>query len=336
MENLEYARVCGELQGMIGAHIENIYQLDEENFRFKIGSREIACTVGVRLHETKYVPKETGRITNFVEFLRSRIRGGRVLGIAQMNNDRIVRMGIGVGELEYFLVFEMFGGGNIILLDGNNVILRALVQRKWKEREIFPKREYALPPAPVLSLSPSLSEMKDIHEKKYAIAVFSRIPLGLNYMREALRRAGVGERENYSEVGEGKVKKVLLEVERIRGENVPSLYSDENGKIVQFACAKLACPAGVKVMEAKTLCEAADEYYFGNVESVDEKGAKREGEIEKVKERIGLQEEQALHLEKEYKMNMECAKGIYDNFEAVEEEIKKARKRGERKAEVEV
>ncbi len=335
MENLEYGRVCKELQTLVGAHFDNVYQIGEKTFRLKIGKADLICTLGLRLHETKYVPKETGEITNIIEYLRSKIRGARLSFLRQAGDDRIVQIGIEGEKGNFVMILEMFGKGNLIFANSDMVIQKAHETRKWKDRDIQVGKTYKGPPSQKLSQAPTLQEMLSEFEKKYAIAVFSKIPLGLLYVREALARAGIGEKKDASELPDEDVQRVLSGIKDIREENSPCVYLDGAGRPVQFSCTKLMEFEKFQRKGMGSLCEAADEYYFANLKE-DGKGSARDEKIAKLIERIGIQESQIAHLEEEGRKCAEMGKRIYGNFEAAEAEIRKARIRRERKTFLEV
>jgi len=85
----------------------------------------------VRLHRlTGNNPKKVV-LQRFAQFLRSRISGGRIIGAAQINNDRIIKLIIKKnGEEETFIYIRLWGGAsNIIVTDSSNAILDAFYRR---------------------------------------------------------------------------------------------------------------------------------------------------------------------------------------------------------------
>ncbi|MEM2962995.1 MAG: NFACT family protein [Candidatus Anstonellales archaeon] len=337
MENLEYARICSELHHLCGCRLDNIYQTGDKTFRLRIGKADIVCTLGLRLHETKYIPKTSPQPSNLVMLLRSRLRGRKVESIQQIRNDRIVEFTISGKEGNYHLILEMFGQGNLILIDENQTIIRAFEQRIWNERELLPGRKYTLPPTTHVSPNPTLEELKMEVEKKYAIANFSKIPLGTLYIREVLARSGIEEREDASTIDESRLMRLLQNISLIRAEDDPAIYLDTQNTPIQFSAAKLSILEGkFERRETETLSEAADEYYIAILQEKDKKEEELEEQIKKLSRRIEVQEEEVRKLEKEIAKNSAFAKAIYENFDSAEKKIEEARARGEKKAYLEI
>jgi predicted ribosome quality control (RQC) complex YloA/Tae2 family protein len=116
MNNLEYSFIVNELTlKVVGKHFNRIRKLSENIYRMKIGTTEIICELGMRLHETMLIEK-TEQTDKFVEKAGKELDNARLTSIIQVNKDRIVSFVFDNTSL----VFEMFGEGNAILVrDGD-------------------------------------------------------------------------------------------------------------------------------------------------------------------------------------------------------------------------
>ncbi|MEI6387202.1 MAG: NFACT family protein [Spirochaetota bacterium] len=99
-----------------------------------------------RIHRLSRNPPKNDRPLRFMECLRSRLRGGHVLSLAQLGDDRVVRMDIAVsrhegeegdGSKSTSRVYSLFarlwsGAGNIVLCDEGGIIIDALARRPAK------------------------------------------------------------------------------------------------------------------------------------------------------------------------------------------------------------
>jgi predicted ribosome quality control (RQC) complex YloA/Tae2 family protein len=66
----------------------------------------------------------------FVQFMRSRVRGGRITDIAQIGDDRIIRIGIlRAGEELVIWIRLWSGAANIIVSDSEGIIQDAFYRR---------------------------------------------------------------------------------------------------------------------------------------------------------------------------------------------------------------
>lgn len=95
-----------------------------------------------RIHRLPKRPPKNERPLRFMECLRSRIRGGRILGISQLGEDRIVRIDIAAAPREdedqsrphdYRLYARLWSGaGNILLCEADDRIVDVMARRPGK------------------------------------------------------------------------------------------------------------------------------------------------------------------------------------------------------------
>jgi predicted ribosome quality control (RQC) complex YloA/Tae2 family protein len=81
----------------------------------------VVVECGNRVHLTEFDIPITQTPSNFVTKLRKHLKTRRLSGIKQIGNDRVLVMQFSDGM--FYLVFEFFSAGNIILLDENYKIL---------------------------------------------------------------------------------------------------------------------------------------------------------------------------------------------------------------------
>ena len=109
---------------------------------------------------------------NLCRIIKSHLKNSKLLGINQINNDRIIAL-----EFQHNnLIIELFGKGNIILTNENNKIIDAYIKRKWRHRAIVPGEGYVPPPKSKIDINViSFDEFKHI---------WSQNPKQLNYPPE--------------------------------------------------------------------------------------------------------------------------------------------------------
>lgn len=160
MSNVDIRLILPELrEAADGAFIKNIYQYGDI-FALKLykpggGTSQLVIQPGTRIHLTEYVRKAPRVPKKFTSVLRKYLRDKRVISVKQHELDRIVIIEIGDEESSYKLVVELFGNGNLLLLDPEDVIFVAMRYRKMRDRDIVPKALYEFPPprgADVLAL----------------------------------------------------------------------------------------------------------------------------------------------------------------------------------------
>jgi predicted ribosome quality control (RQC) complex YloA/Tae2 family protein len=296
MNNLEYFFVVSELErALAGKHFGRMRKLGENAYRMKIGTFEVLCELGVRIHFTKYLGEADSQ-EKFVEKLGKELDNAKLLNLSQLNKDRIISFEFDKGNL----IFEMFGDGNAILVrDGKTVCAHRY--ESWSDREIKAGSAYS-PPKNVPSDKLEISD-------RYIIVSLTKLPLGKEYALEALSRLGIGEKTTGSALSGNKILAIEREIDAIRSGAKP--YGFFNGtEMVDFALVKLSKYDGIESREFPSLSEAMDEYY-SKLEAPNPKLEKLLERLDKQKERVTLLMEE----EKEYR-----AKGdhIYGKFAEAE------------------
>lgn len=123
-----------------GSFIQEITQPGFDTIAFFLYKEGQAKTIVVcaannatRINETrKKIPKNEKPL-RFMEFLRSKIRGSKILSCGQIGLERIVKMELGHGEEKFNMFIRLWSGAaNIILCDQNNRILDTMFRRPQK------------------------------------------------------------------------------------------------------------------------------------------------------------------------------------------------------------
>ena len=132
--------------------MNNIYQLDEKTVIFKLHKTDmppirLVMEAGRRLHATSYAEENPAEPPAFCMTLRKYLRGAWVAGIDQYEFERIVTVSFRTKTGLLKLVVELFGEGNIILTNEQNVIIHALAFKKMRDRDILHNVVLELPPS---------------------------------------------------------------------------------------------------------------------------------------------------------------------------------------------
>jgi predicted ribosome quality control (RQC) complex YloA/Tae2 family protein len=151
MSNVDIRLILPELREVAeGAFIKNVYQYGDI-FSLKLykpggGTSQLLIQPSHRIHLTEYARKAPRVPPKFCTVLRKYLRDKRVVSVKQHELDRIVVIEIGDEESSYKLVAELFGNGNLLLLDPEDVIFVAMRYKKMRDRDIMPKAMYEFPP----------------------------------------------------------------------------------------------------------------------------------------------------------------------------------------------
>ena len=132
-----------------GSVLSKVQQLSPNAFKFKFSTREgqkdLVFLNGKALWLTQLAIPAPEQPSNFSLFLRKRLKGARVSGLELHGFDRVIVLELSSKTSRFFLVFELFGSGNLVLCDNELLVLTALEQRAWKDREIRRRFKYDFP-----------------------------------------------------------------------------------------------------------------------------------------------------------------------------------------------
>lgn len=137
------AAVVRELrEAVLDSRVSNVYQLDAKTLLFRLRKRDspvfrMVLEAGKRLHLTSYVVEKPLVPTAFCMALRKYLRNGWLMAIEQHEFERVVVFSFKTKAGTMWLVLELFGDGNIILVDEKAEILHALIYKRMRDRNIL-------------------------------------------------------------------------------------------------------------------------------------------------------------------------------------------------------
>ncbi|MBU6996992.1 MAG: NFACT family protein [Theionarchaea archaeon] len=287
-----------ELQEVVGMRCNTVYQIGNL-VRIKLfgkGRKDLAIT-NEAFYNTRYPRQAPQKATNFAMLLRKYLKGCWLYQINQVNFDRVVEFHFGYSEESHFvLVAELFGKGNIIL-HSHNEIIGVLRKEKWKDRILYPHKEYSYPPTR-LSIDLPLAEFEKLNiqtEKDLAV----NFNLGNLYAREVFLRAKSPSAEDlYEALHSFEKNPNILENNSVLPYDL-LVYKD---------CEKEFFP---------TFTEAVDEFYRRKEDlSVGEETESQEDKI------LRLQKEAIKDFEAKRDLYKTCGDLIYQNYTLVEDVLK--------------
>lgn len=131
--------ILGELD-LSGSFIQDIVQPGYDTlalYTYKNGTPKtvLICTKpdSCRINETRHKIPRNEKPLRFMEFLKSRIKGAKILSCAQIEKERIIKMELGHDSRISVMYIRLWSNaGNIILCDDNGIILDAMYRRPAK------------------------------------------------------------------------------------------------------------------------------------------------------------------------------------------------------------
>lgn len=305
LTSLDILAVVRELSGIIkGFYLDNLYQLAPKmlllKFRSHQGSARVIIEAGRRLNLTSYEYRPPKKPSQLSLAFRKYLRGSRLICIRQYDFDRIIIMVFEGKEGRYELHVELFGDGNLILVDSQGIIKHALRQKRMKDRTIAPGVALSYPPKRGVDLNEvdaaSLVQLLKSEKSSLAALLVKNLNVPKELVNEACLRAGVNKDGVIAELSDGQVSQVISAMRKIieeveKGELKPNTVS-VNGKLCNVLPIDFMSISGEKTFYG-SFNEAVDDYFLNLYceEMKSKRSAAIFGEAERLKAVVRQQEE---------------------------------------------
>ncbi len=330
MSSFDVRSVVTELASLEGAHMDKIYHWGSGNVLFRLniqgqGKKELLFEDRKWLYCPSKKPDTPTMPSTFASYLRKYIDNARIGKVRQIGFDRIVEMELSKSDGDYKLIFEMFGGGNVLLLK-DGIIQNCLVQKTYRDRKTRPGEPYAMPKSRFDPTGSTEADFLTAFRSSEADAVrtlATAVNLGGQYAEEVCVRAGIDKSVPASgvddasvarmyEAMEGIVKSVLQEPE-------PTAYLVD-GRIEDFAPVSLQSHPDMEAKRFASLSEVIEAYLEETGKAEEE--AYVDPAVEKLLKRISKQEETLSEYrlqEEEYRRKAEA---LYTEYQKTDELLK--------------
>ncbi len=205
-----------------GSFIKNVYQY-RDTFVLKLyqptgGTYHLLIQPGTRIHLTEFRRVAPRVPPKFCTVLRKYLRDRRIHSIKQHDLDRIVVLEVGDEESSYKLVAELFGQGNLLLLDPEDTIFVAMRYRKMRDRDVMPKATYIFPPprgTDVFTLeADQLDDLILSSNANIVRTLTSRLNLDSSSCEEICALSGISPSAKASEIDEQAMKDLRSGVDK--------------------------------------------------------------------------------------------------------------------------
>ncbi|WP_277552912.1 ribosome rescue protein RqcH [Halobaculum limi] len=336
MTSVDLAALVGELSRYEGAKVDKVYLYGDDLVRFKLrdydrGRVELLVETGdvKRCHvaDPAHVPDAPGRPPEFAKTLRSRLAGGEISDVAQYEFDRILTFDFERPDANTTVVAELFGEGNVAVLDETGEVQRSLETVRLKSRTVAPGSQYEYPQSRVNPFDVSyeaFAARMDDSDTDVVRTLATQLNMGGLYAEEFCTRAGVEKTLDIADAGEEQYRAIHDAIERM-GERLRSGTLDprvylEDGEVVDVTPLPLEERDGLE-SEAFDDFNAALDTYFHRLDLTEDEEVDDspdfEAEIAK-KQRIIDQQEGAIEkFDEQAEAEREKAEAVYAHYDLV-------------------
>ena len=326
MSSFDVRSVVNDMATLKDAHMDKIFQWGT-NVLFRInvqgqGKRDIFFKDSKWLYMPGNKPETPMTPQSFATFLRKYLDNARIGDVRQAGFDRVVSMDVLKAEHDYQIIFEMFGGGNVLLVE-NGKIINCLIHKTMRDRSVRPGEDY-IPPKP--RFDPTSSPYEEFVEIMKASAsdavrtLATGINLGGQYAEEVCARSGIEKNTKIPDLNDDDLKKLFEGMREIVSKMMDGpgsfLYRSKDG-IEDISPIEMSIYNGLECERFDSISKAIDQYMTENAETEAEEYV--DPEILKLRKRIEKQRETVEQYRQdadEYRMK---ADSVYANYQQISE-----------------
>ncbi|WP_232686000.1 ribosome rescue protein RqcH [Halobacterium zhouii] len=241
LTSVDLVALTAELNDYQGAKVDKAYLYGDDLVRLKLrdfdrGRVELILEVGdtKRAHVAapEHVPDAPGRPPNFAKMLRNRLSGADFHEVRQHGFDRVLEFEFRREDQDTTIVVELFGDGNVAVLDQNGEVVDALRTVRLKSRTVAAGSQYGFPSQRVdpleLDFEAFAAQMRD-SDTDLVRTLATQLNFGGLYGEELCSRAGVEKTKDIEDATDEEFRALYDASERLfsairAGELDPRVY----------------------------------------------------------------------------------------------------------------
>ena len=326
MSSFDVRSVVNDMATLKDAHMDKIFQWGS-NVLFRInvqgqGKRDVFFKDKRWLYMPANKPETPITPQSFATFLRKYLDNARIGDVHQAGFDRVVTMDVLKADHDYQIIFEMFGGGNVLLVE-NGKILNCLIHKTMKDRSVRPGEDYIAPKPRFDPTSSPFEEFMEIMKASASDAVrtlATGINLGGQYAEEVCARSGIEKNTKIPDLTDDDLRKLYDGMKDIVGRMMDGpgafLYRSKDG-IEDISPIEMGIYNDLECTRFDTISGAIDQYMVENAETEMEEYV--DPEILKLRKRIEKQTETVEQYRQEAEEYKVKADAVYANYQQISE-----------------
>ncbi len=349
LTSVDLAALASELSAYAGARFEKAYLYPSGLVRFRLrdlnrGRVELLVNVRdpkhLRVAAPDHVDDAPDRPPDFAMMLRNRLEGAELAAVEQYEFDRIVQLRFERDTDSTTIVAELFGDGNLAVLDATGDVIDSLETVRLKSRTVAPGAPYEFPDARTNPLTIDeagfAAQVRD-SDTDVVRTLATQLEFGGLWAEELCTRADVEKTLEIEDLTDGHVEAIFAEVTRLAetihsGSLDPHVYSEptEDGdrRPVDVTPVAMRERSDLTAETFETFNGAVD-HYVEELSAADTERERDEPDLDEHierTERIIAQQEQAIEdFEAEAAAEREKAELLYAKYDLVDEIISTVR-----------
>lgn len=342
LSSIDLRALVAELSRYEGAVVDKAYLYDADLVRLKLrdfdrGRIELLVQLGdikrVHVADVDHVDDAPGRPPDFAKMLRNRIAGANLVDVSQYEFDRILVFEFERTDQNTTLVAELFGEGNLAVLDETGEVVDSLSTVRLRSRTVAPGAPYEYPSTRLNPLEVGFDAFRDRMDESEADIVrtlATQLNLGGLYAEEVCSRAGIDKETPVGDADDALFQAVHDGLDRIAtdlksGTLDPRVYSEDE-TVVDVAPFPLAEreERGLSAESYESFNDAVDDYFHhleldADTGEQSDTGPDFEAEIATQKRIIQQQKGAIEGFETQAEEEQTRAELLYANYDLVDE-----------------
>ena len=326
MSSFDIAAVTREMQACVGLKAEKFFLQDYRNFFFRLTGMQEKKTItinlgqGIWLEDGFHTTGDSEPVT-FAMLLRKYLSGKTLKRVTQQGFDRIVMFEFETDN-DMTLVAELFGTGNLILLEGRK-ILQPLTSKSWKARDVKAGHEYQFPPEsrdPFSLDRDGLAEILRGSGKDLVRCLATEVNLGGVYSEEVCHILGRNKADKASELAGEEIDEIMEIISSFKAglaSPAPHILFDEEGHTLDVLPFELSMHEEYQKIAFPGFSAAAREYFETLPELVQ--AAKKSERTLQLERQLESQQEALKGMDAQDREFQESGDRIYANYMALEQ-----------------
>jgi len=327
-----------ELRSLEGSRVDKIYSVGKEEsyiqlYKTNVGKRLLRIISGKVIFVTE-IKSVDEKPSHFCTMLRKHLENKIIDSIKQLHPERIIEFVFRGKEEIKKIYIEIFGKGNVILCNNEDIIIDSLTKHKFRERSILPKHKYKYPNMLFNIFDIKKNELKEMFKesKKDKIVIALAIELGLGgvYSEEICLLGSTDKNKDPNNIVSKEITIIHDSIKKLinKKNNPQIIYKDKEAIDVVPFDTEFYKENEKKKFEGFN--QALDYYFTNELKLIKKKESVHTKQINELKRIIAEQKETMESQKRREKENREKAELIYNNYKLIQEifeELNKAKEK---------
>ncbi len=347
MSNVDVAALAAELSPiLVGGRFDRAWQPGKDTILLRVrrkgaGKVDVLFELGRFLTVTRRPPQNPEKPSMVAQILRT-LENCRVTAVRQIGFDRLLRIDLERGDGKHAIVCELFGDGNLLLLDGTDTIVLPMRGAEHGARRLKKGEPYQPPPGSSLPFGLDVAHLRAAAESSRDIVRFLAVGLGFGplWAEELCLRADVPKATKVQDLAPAQWQAVHAALASLgrdiqRNDLAPAVVHEDGKPVDAVPFVMLRYPAPKFTHEeAPTFREALDTFFVGTTtneagedeEQDDPRRARYEEARGKVLHQLKMMDDAMVGFVAEQEAAQLDGDALYASFPVVDEALTALRK----------